>query len=190
MCGIFSLYAEIGELQGRLGFDGDGLTHVPWYNVAPTQPVLAVLNGEGRQAAYLRWGRIPSWAKSASIGNRLINARAETIAEAPQLSDRIDPAVLRGPRRRILCVAAGGQSQNIHADCNELGETLRLYRPLRYVAGPEGRIRQVLHHYNAPMESFLGTLKQELVHHHHYGSREEAIREITEYIGFFYNRQR
>ena len=43
---------------------------------------------------------------------------------------------------------------------------------------------------NAPMESFWGTLKQELIHHRHYGSRMEAIRDITEYIEIFYNRQR
>ena len=43
---------------------------------------------------------------------------------------------------------------------------------------------------NAPMESFWGTLKQELVHHRQYGSRREAIRDITEYIEIFYNRQR
>jgi transposase InsO family protein len=43
---------------------------------------------------------------------------------------------------------------------------------------------------NAPMESFWGTLKQELVYHRHYGSRREAIQDITEYIEIFYNRQR
>jgi len=43
---------------------------------------------------------------------------------------------------------------------------------------------------NAPMESFWGTLKQELVHHRHYGSRREAVQDITEYIEIFYNRQR
>ena len=43
---------------------------------------------------------------------------------------------------------------------------------------------------NAPMESFWGILKQELVNHRHYGSREEARRDITEYIEIFYNRQR
>jgi putative transposase len=43
---------------------------------------------------------------------------------------------------------------------------------------------------NAPMESFWGTLKNELVHHRRYKTREEAIREITEYIEVFYNRQR
>ena len=43
---------------------------------------------------------------------------------------------------------------------------------------------------NAPMESFWGTLKNELVHHRHYDTRAQAIREITEYIEIFYNRQR
>jgi putative transposase len=43
---------------------------------------------------------------------------------------------------------------------------------------------------NAPMESFWGILKQELIHHHHYRSRREAIDDISEYIEIFYNRQR
>ena len=43
---------------------------------------------------------------------------------------------------------------------------------------------------NAPMESFWGTLKQELVHHRRYRTRQEAIEDITEYIEVFYNRQR
>jgi len=43
---------------------------------------------------------------------------------------------------------------------------------------------------NAPMESFWGTLKQELVHHRHYRTRQEAMRDITEYIEVFYNRVR
>ena len=43
---------------------------------------------------------------------------------------------------------------------------------------------------NAPMESFWGILKQELINHHHYTSRREAMEDITEYIEIFYNRQR
>jgi len=43
---------------------------------------------------------------------------------------------------------------------------------------------------NAPMESFWGTLKQELTHHRRYRTRQEAIGDITEYIEIFYNRQR
>ena len=43
---------------------------------------------------------------------------------------------------------------------------------------------------NAPMESFWGIMKQELINHHHYRSRREAMEDITEYIEIFYNRQR
>ena len=67
-----------------------------------------------------------------------------------------------------------------------------------------GEYRKILDHYgviasmsrkgncydNAPMESFWGTLKQELIHHRRYRTRREAIGEITEYIEIFYNRQR
>ena len=43
---------------------------------------------------------------------------------------------------------------------------------------------------NAPMERFWGTLKNELIHHRRYATRQEAIREINAYIEIFYNRQR
>ena len=43
---------------------------------------------------------------------------------------------------------------------------------------------------NAPMESFSGTLKNELIHHRRYATQKEAIKDITEYIEVFYNRQR
>jgi putative SOS response-associated peptidase YedK len=55
------------------------------YNVAPTQavPVLLETAPGNREVALLHWGLIPSWAKERSIGNRMINARAETLAERP-----------------------------------------------------------------------------------------------------------
>jgi putative SOS response-associated peptidase YedK len=53
-------------------------------NIAPTQDILAVTEREdGREATFFKWGLIPSWAKEASIGARLINARSETVAEKP-----------------------------------------------------------------------------------------------------------
>jgi len=58
----------------------------PRYNLAPTQdaPVVRVLEpGGGRRLELLRWGFIPTWAKEAAIGNRMINARAESVAEKP-----------------------------------------------------------------------------------------------------------
>ena len=64
----------------------------PDYNVAPTKEVYAVVERPPdpekkeppqRQLRVLRWGLIPSWAKDAAIGNRMINARMETVAEKP-----------------------------------------------------------------------------------------------------------
>ena len=100
MCGRFSLVSEIGELQGRFEFAATDLPHAPRYNIAPSQPLLAVLNGGERRAAHLRWGLIPSWAKSASVGSRLINARAETVAERPSFRTAL-------ARRRCLVLADG-----------------------------------------------------------------------------------
>ena len=100
MCGRYSLIADIGELQEWFGFDGSELTHAPRYNVAPTQMALTVTNGSERRGSYMRWGLIPSWAKSASVGNRMINARAETVAEMPSFRTALQ-------RRRCLVLADG-----------------------------------------------------------------------------------
>ena len=97
----FSIIADVGELARRFGFDGIGLSLEPPYNIAPTQQALTVLEGgEGRQPALVRWGLIPSWARDPSIGARMINARAETIAEKPSFR-----TALR--RRRCLVLADG-----------------------------------------------------------------------------------
>jgi len=53
------------------------------YNVAPTQDVLAARNDQSREIVPLRWGLVPFWAKDLSIGQTMINARAETLAEKP-----------------------------------------------------------------------------------------------------------
>lgn len=58
----------------------------PHYNIAPTQAIATVLQTAPqatRQLRFLRWGLIPSWSKDPAIGARLINARAETVAEKP-----------------------------------------------------------------------------------------------------------
>ena len=84
MCGRFTRSASGPDLA-----DLFHLAEVPelppHYNIAPTQPVAAVrveLDGK-RRLVWLRWGLIPSWAEDPAIGNRLINARAETAAEKP-----------------------------------------------------------------------------------------------------------
>src|SRR4029453_13756404 len=56
----------------------------PFYNIAPTQFAPIVREDEdGRYLTFMRWGLIPHWAKDAAIGNRMINARAETLTEKP-----------------------------------------------------------------------------------------------------------
>jgi len=83
MCGRFSLTANEAELNLRFELEGGEAPYVPRYNGAPTQ-MLAVITGENpRLLSYKRWGLIPPWAKDISIGNKMINARAETITEKP-----------------------------------------------------------------------------------------------------------
>ena len=100
MCGRYSLIADIQDLARQFEFDGTGFDSVPRYNVAPTQSVLTVTNQDGRQGEYMRWGLIPSWAKDASIGNRMINARGETVAQKPSFRSALQ-------RRRCLVLADG-----------------------------------------------------------------------------------
>ena len=100
MCGRYSLIADIQELARQFEFDGTGFENSPRYNVAPTQSVLTVTNRDERQAEYMRWGLIPSWAKDASIGNRMINARGETVAQKPSFRSALQ-------RRRCLVLADG-----------------------------------------------------------------------------------
>ncbi len=81
MCGRFSLTANEAELNLRFELAGGDASYVPRYNGAPTQ-MLAVITGENpHKLSYHRWGLIPPWAKDISIGNKMINARAETITE-------------------------------------------------------------------------------------------------------------
>jgi putative SOS response-associated peptidase YedK len=85
MCGRYTLSTPADELA--LLFDISELPMVvPRYNMAPTQQAAVVrvpAPGEPRRLDLLKWGLIPYWAKEAAIGNRMINARAESVAEKP-----------------------------------------------------------------------------------------------------------
>ena len=100
MCGRYSLIADLGDLARRFEFDGDWDAFDKRHNIAPTQEVLTVVGGEKRRGGFMRWGLIPHWAKTASIGSRMINARAETVAERPAFRDALR-------RRRCLVLADG-----------------------------------------------------------------------------------
>jgi len=83
MCGRFTLTVDPGQLQEAF----------PWvefpeeisrrFNIAPSQPVAVVPNDGQNRVDFFNWGLIPFWAKDPKIGNRMINARSETLTEKP-----------------------------------------------------------------------------------------------------------
>jgi putative SOS response-associated peptidase YedK len=95
MCGRFTLTSSQEQIAAIL----PGLVldepPAPRYNIAPTQPIAAVLNDDSRRVTPVRWGLIPSWAKDPAIGGRMINARAETVHEKPSF---------KRPLRRQRCM--------------------------------------------------------------------------------------
>jgi putative SOS response-associated peptidase YedK len=101
MCGRFAFYSP-GEATAAL-FGAASPTEVePRYNIAPTQFIAAVRRDEHDtpELAMLRWGLVPFWAKDPSIGNRMINARSETVAEKPSFRNAYK-------KRRCLVLADG-----------------------------------------------------------------------------------
>ena len=103
MCGRFTLKTSRAKNAELIGSSKSLPLFEPRYNIAPSQPVLAVRiepeRGE-REGTMLKWGLIPSWAKEPSIGNNLINARADTIAEKPAFRSAFK-------KRRCIVLADG-----------------------------------------------------------------------------------
>jgi putative SOS response-associated peptidase YedK len=101
MCGRFTLHTDLSQIQKAFQLDHVALESEPSYNVAPTQSVLAVVRRDGENVlTRMRWGLVPSWAKDMSIGSKMINARAETLAEKPAFKRLLKS-------RRCLVVADG-----------------------------------------------------------------------------------
>lgn len=101
MCGRFTLTADPEQIQ--IAFPGLTIPTQsinPRYNIAPTQPIAVIANDGKNRLDYFTWGLIPSWAKDPSIGNKMINARAETLAEKPSFRNAFR-------RRRCLILADG-----------------------------------------------------------------------------------
>jgi putative SOS response-associated peptidase YedK len=111
MCGRFTLHSRLNLLLQQFAIEA-GPELAPRYNIAPTQLVPVVRlqtdvagsddesDDAARELVPLRWGLVPSWANDLSIGNRMINARAETVAEKPSFRAAFK-------RRRCLIPADG-----------------------------------------------------------------------------------
>ncbi len=100
MCGRFCFFSP-AEAVARLFRVADAQDLPPRYNIAPTQAAPVVRADDGRrELTLLRWGLVPFWAKDLKIGNRMINARGETVAAKPAFRQAFR-------KRRCLVLADG-----------------------------------------------------------------------------------
>lgn len=98
MCGRFTLHHSPEEVAAR--FDTEPLPLEPQFNIAPSQAIAVITQNGARHLEQYKWGLVPSWAKDPAIGNRMINARVETVAEKPAYRAAL-------ARRRCLIPADG-----------------------------------------------------------------------------------
>ena len=109
MCGRYTLTIDPAELMDRFDLTSADYVAQPRYNVAPTQPVAAVYDGTPQTLSTAPWGLIPSWSKDASIGSKMINARAETLDEKPSYRTLLK-------KKRCLVLADGFYEWQKHDD--------------------------------------------------------------------------
>ena len=84
MCGRFTLHSQMNLILQQFAVEMADVSFEPRYNIAPTQTVPIIRDRNGvRTVELLRWGLVPSWSKDLGIGSRMINARAETLADKP-----------------------------------------------------------------------------------------------------------
>lgn len=101
MCGRFTYATEFRDIRIRFDLERDIPLFSPRYNIAPGQDAPVIVNPEGApDLRLMHWGLVPSWAKDPSIGNRMINARAETLAEKPSFKRLLG-------KKRCLVLADG-----------------------------------------------------------------------------------
>jgi putative SOS response-associated peptidase YedK len=101
MCGRFVGYRDLEALQAHFPIDRVEATLSPNYNVAPTQMIPAIVRQDDQNVLRtFRWGLVPFWAKDPSIGNRMINARSETVDSKPSFRNAYK-------KRRCLIPADG-----------------------------------------------------------------------------------
>ena len=101
MCGRYRLSRRAEILASYFYAEYEGMDWEARYNIAPTQAVPVIRQDPRdpvRRASLMRWGLVPNWAKDATIGARMINARSETAAEKPAFRELLQ-------RRRCLIPA-------------------------------------------------------------------------------------
>lgn len=101
MCGRFAQHSPIEIFQLAFNIDIIESDATPNYNIAPTQQILCILNQDNQNhLVKFHWGLVPFWSKDIKIGSRMINARAETVADKPAFHNAFK-------KRRCLILADG-----------------------------------------------------------------------------------
>ena len=102
MCGRKTLTKDIQSIIEEMAIESwdDSELYQLNYNIAPTQTSPVIVHKMGRHAKIMKWGLIPNWATDASIGSKLINARAETLLEKPSFQHLV-------PTQRCVVLADG-----------------------------------------------------------------------------------
>lgn len=140
MCGRYSQTADPEKLAQRFRLEPPGPGTSRRYNIAPTQDAPVVANDAPKRLRLMRWGLIPAWAKDAVIGNRMINARAETISEKPSFRKPLK-------HRRCIVLADGFYEWHVAAGRGKVPVRIMLKsrEPFAFAGlwdlwrGPEGR---------------------------------------------------
>ena len=83
MCGRFVRAVSLEDIADEFGTDKPDIDLSPSYNIAPSQNIAIIISGAKKRLNIAKWGLVPSWAKDPSIGNKMINARSESVAEKP-----------------------------------------------------------------------------------------------------------
>jgi putative SOS response-associated peptidase YedK len=90
MCGRFGASFQYRDMKVVWNLYGDFPGYFPRYNIAPSQDVPVIVRNDNRnEIKPMRWGLVPSWAQDRSIGQRMINARAETLLEKPSFKQLV-----------------------------------------------------------------------------------------------------
>ncbi|MGC8829898.1 MAG: SOS response-associated peptidase [Verrucomicrobiia bacterium] len=87
MCGRFSQAGNFDIIRKECNVSQCLVDEKPRYNIAPSQPAQVIFNENQTKCIMMKWGLVPSWAQDASIGEKLINARAESLLEKPMFKN-------------------------------------------------------------------------------------------------------
>lgn len=141
MCGRYTLTATADEILDTFSWlvlPNDPAALTPRFNIAPSQPIAVVPNTGENELDFFIWGLIPFWAKDPKIGNRMINARGETLAEKPSFKAAYK-------YRRCLILTSGFYEWK-----KEPGSTVKVPHYIRLKSGEPFAFAGLWERWNAP----------------------------------------